>query len=182
MNLKYIFSLVFTFLSLLCKSQNLSDAAISIINLDIIYYGGYKQISYPSGDVEPNTGVCSDVVIRALRITGIDLQKEIHEDMSQNFHLYPNNWGLKKPDKNIDHRRVYNQMKYFERKGFSKPISNNSEDYLPGDIVAWNLGGGLTHIGIVVDRMSLDKKRNLIVHKSLMKKRDGRDSNPRPPA
>ena len=78
--------------------------------------------------------------------------------------MYPNNWGLYKPDKNIDHRRVYNQMKYFERKGFSVPISNKSEEYLPGDIVAWDLGGGLTHIGIVIDRISNYSDRYLIVH------------------
>ena len=164
MNLKYILVLILTVLSPFCRSQTLSDAAISIIDPSIEYDGAYKTISYPGGDVQPNTGVCTDVVIRSLRKIGIDLQKEIHEDMSQNFNLYPNNWGLSKPDKNIDHRRVYNQMKYFERKGFSVPISNKSEEYLPGDIVAWDLGGGLTHIGIVIDRISNYSDRYLIVH------------------
>ena len=84
--------------------------------------------------------------------------------MTQNFSLYPNNWGLNKPDKNIDHRRVYNQMKYFDRKGFSLPISNRSENYQPGDIVAWDLGGGLTHIGVVIDSISNYSDRYLIVH------------------
>ena len=144
--------------------SNISEAAISIVDPNIVYQGGDKQISYPGGDVDPNTGVCTDVVIRSLRKLGLDFQKEIHEDMSQNFNLYPNNWGLSKPDKNIDHRRVYNQMKYFERIGISIPISNNSKDYKPGDIVSWYLGGGLTHIGIVVDKLSFDGKRNLIVH------------------
>ena len=81
-----------------------------------------------------------------------------------NFDLYPNNWGLSKPDKNIDHRRVYNQMKYFERQGLNLVISTDAEDFLPGDIVAWYLGSGLTHIGIVIDRRSSDNKRNLVVH------------------
>ena len=144
--------------------KKISNAAISIIDSNIIYEGGYKQISYPNGDVDPSTGVCTDVVIRSLRKLGLDLQKEIYEDMSENFHLYPKNWGLTKPDKNIDHRRVYNQMKYFERKDMSIPITDSPEDYLSGDIVAYDLGGGLTHIGIVIDRVSLDGKRNLIVH------------------
>ena len=144
--------------------KKISNAAISIIDSNIIYKGGYKQISYPNGDVDPSTGVCTDVVIRSLRKLGLDLQKEIYEDMSENFHLYPKNWGLTKPDKNIDHRRVYNQMKYFERKDMSIPITDSPEDYLSGDIVAYDLGGGLTHIGIVIDRVSLDGKRNLIVH------------------
>ena len=164
MNLKYILVVILSVLSPLCRSQTLSDAAISIIDPSIEYDGAYKTISYPGGDVQPNTGVCTDVVIRSLRKIGIDLQKEIHEDMSQNFNLYPNNWGLSKPDKNIDHRRVYNQMKYFEREGLNLFISSDAEDFLPGDIVAWYLGSGLTHIGIVIDRRSSDNKRNLVVH------------------
>ena len=144
--------------------SSISDAAISIIDPTIYYNGAYQQITYPGGDVDPKIGVCTDVVIRTFRKLGLDLQKEIHEDMAQNFSLYPNNWGLNKPDKNIDHRRVYNQMKYFERKGFSLPISNRSENYQPGDIVAWDLGGGLTHIGVVIDRLSNYSDRYLIVH------------------
>ena len=144
--------------------SSISDAAISIIDPAIYYNGAYQQISYPGGDVDPKIGVCTDVVIRTLRKLGLDLQKEIHEDMTQHFSLYPNIWGLNKPDKNIDHRRVYNQMKYFERKGFSLPISDNSENYEPGDIVAWDFGSGFTHIGIVIDRISNYSARYLIVH------------------
>ncbi|PKP37888.1 MAG: DUF1287 domain-containing protein, partial [Bacteroidetes bacterium HGW-Bacteroidetes-15] len=112
----------------------------------------------------PSRGVCTDVIVRAYRVLGIDLQKEVHEDMSLNFNLYPKNWGLSKPDKNIDHRRVPNLMVYFARQGEELSITNNPENYLPGDIVAWDLGGGLTHIGIVINKRSVDSKRNLIVH------------------
>jgi uncharacterized protein YijF (DUF1287 family) len=103
-------------------------------------------------------------VIRAYRNLGIDLQKEVHEDMKENFSAYPKNWGLKTTDKNIDHRRVPNLMKFFERHNAKVTITANSVDYKPGDLVCWNLSGGITHIGIVVDKKSNDGKRNLIVH------------------
>lgn len=156
--------LIIVFSQNLITPKKISDAAISIIDHNIVYDGKYTQISYPGGDVDSGIGVCSDVVIRSLRKLGLDLQKEIHEDMNQNFESYPSNWGLSKPDKNIDHRRVYNQMRYFERKGYGLTISENPQDYKPGDIVAWYLGSGLTHIGIVIDKLTPDKKRNLIVH------------------
>jgi uncharacterized protein YijF (DUF1287 family) len=92
------------------------------------------------------------------------LQKEVHEDMLKHFELYPKQWGLKKTDTNIDHRRVLNLMKFFSRVGTVKPITLNTEDYIPGDIVCWNLSGGITHIGIVVNKKSADNKRYLIVH------------------
>lgn len=130
----------------------------------VIYDPSYYSIDYPNGDVPLGRGVCSDVVIRAYRLVGIDLQKEIHEDMKSHFKLYPQKWGLSKPDSNIDHRRVPNLMKYFTRFGITKPISLDSNDYQPGDIVCWDLGGGITHIGIVSDKKSSDKKRYLIVH------------------
>ena len=95
---------------------------------------------------------------------GVDLQKEVHEDMKANFSVYPKIWGLKSTDKNIDHRRVPNLMTFFKRKGAEKPITNLAKDYLPGDVVCWNLGGALTHLGIVVNKKSKDGKRNLIVH------------------
>ena len=156
--------IIFIFFQTSISGLKISEAAISIIDPTIQYNGDYQQISYPGGDVDTKIGVCTDVVIRTLRKLGLDLQKEIHEDMTQHFSLYPNNWGLNMPDKNIDHRRVYNQMRYFKRKGLSIPISNKSENYLPGDIVAWDLGGGLTHIGVVIDRISNYSGRNLIVH------------------
>ena len=122
------------------------------------------SIKYPNGDVPSDRGVCTDVVIRAYRNLGIDLQKEVHEDMKENFSAYPKNWGLKTTDKNIDHRRVPNLMKFFERHNAKLSITDNSIDYKPGDLVCWNLGGAITHIGIVVDKKSNDGKRNLIVH------------------
>ena len=116
-----------------------SDAAITLTKQTVEYDPQYFSISYPNGDVPAGKGVCTDVVIRAYRKVGIDLQKEVHEDMKANFSLYPKNWGLKTTDKNIDHRRVPNLMKYFSRFGTVKPITSNAADYKPGDIVAWNL-------------------------------------------
>ena len=131
---------------------------------NVIYDPSYFSIDYPNGDVPEGKGVCTDVIIRAYRKLGIDLQKEVHEDMKANFGLYPNHWGLTRTDKNIDHRRVPNLMKYFERHGTIKNKSQNAVDYETGDIVAWDLGGGTTHIGIVIDQRSADNKRPLIVH------------------
>lgn len=144
--------------------NKLSDAALLLINQKVEYDPQYFSIPYPNGDVPAGKGVCTDVVIRAYRKLGIDLQKEVHEDMKANFGLYPKNWGLKTTDKNIDHRRVPNLMKFFSRFGTEKPITTNASDYAPGDIVAWNLTGSVTHIGIVVDKKSPDGKRYMIVH------------------
>ncbi|MEO2148058.1 MAG: DUF1287 domain-containing protein [Flavobacteriaceae bacterium] len=146
------------------ESSEISDAAIEIIDPNIDYVPGWVEISYPNGDVDPTTGVCTDLVIRTLRKLGFDLQKEIHIDMKNNFNLYPRYWDDDNPDRNIDHRRVYNQMRYFKRMGNEIEITENPEDYIPGDIVAWNLGGNITHIGVVVDRKSSDGVRNMIVH------------------
>jgi uncharacterized protein YijF (DUF1287 family) len=104
------------------------------------------------------------VVIRAYRKHGIDLQRLVHEDMRKNFSIYPQKWGLKGPDKNIDHRRVPNLMKYFERFGEVLPKSEVKSDYQPGELICWNLGGGLTHIGMVSSRRAADGKSHLIVH------------------
>lgn len=147
-------------------NYTLSDAAIALTNNRVHYDPSYFSIPYPNGDVPADKGVCTDVVIRAYRKLGIDLQKEVHEDMKQNFALYPNKWGLTKPDRNIDHRRVPNLMTFFSRFGTMKTISTNPDDYEPGDIVAWNLGGNLTHIGIVINQKSDDDddERYLIVH------------------
>lgn len=144
--------------------NKLSDAALRLINHKVEYDPQYFSIPYPNGDVPAGKGVCTDVVIRAYRKLGIDLQKEVHEDMKANFGLYPKNWGLKTTDKNIDHRRVPNLMKFFSRFGTEKPITTNAGDYAPGDIVAWNLTGSVTHIGIVVNKKSPDGKRYMIVH------------------
>jgi len=145
-------------------AENLSEAAIRLTLQEVVYDPGYYSIQYPGGDVPAGRGVCSDVLVRAYRELGIDLQKEVHEDMKANFDLYPSIWGLTRPDPNIDHRRVPNLMKFFERVGTSKPLSEKPEDYLPGDIVCWNLGGAVTHIGIVVNRRSVHGNRPLVVH------------------
>jgi uncharacterized protein YijF (DUF1287 family) len=163
--------LIILFLTInLCFAQTsteqieLSDSALELTKQDVIYDPSYFSIDYPNGDVPSGKGVCTDVVIRAYRKIGIDLQKEVHIDMKSDFSSYPKIWGLKTTDKNIDHRRVPNLMTFFKRKGAEKNISQSGEDYFPGDIVCWNLGGAITHIGIVVYKKSKDGKRNLIVH------------------
>lgn len=145
--------------------QQLADAAKAIIDSTVIYDPAYTKIAYPNGDVEKSIGVCTDVVIRAYRQLGIDLQKELHEDIKANFSKYPSKkiWGLKYPDKNIDHRRVPNLQVFFSRKGEVLAITKNALDYQPGDIVTWDLGRGITHIGIVIDKKS-SQNTPLIVH------------------
>lgn len=143
-------------------ADRLASAAKMLTQQQVTYDPSYFQIAYPNGDVPADKGVCTDVVIRAYRQLGIDLQKEVHEDMRANFAVYPQNWGLKTTDKNIDHRRVPNLMTFFSRKGVSLPISTASADYKAGDVVAWNLGRGLTHIGIVV--FAPDSKKPMVVH------------------
>lgn len=145
-------------------NTKLSDAALELTKQKVVYDASYFKISYPNGDVPANKGVCTDVIIRAYRKVGDDLQKEVHEDMRANFKKYPKIWGLKKTDTNIDHRRVPNLMKFFSRLGIEKEITDSAEDYAPGDIVCWNLGGAITHIGIVVNKKSNDGKRFQIVH------------------
>jgi hypothetical protein len=131
--------------------DKLVEAAIERTTQRVRYDPAYVRIPYPGGDVPADTGVCSDEVIRSYRKLGVDLQREVHEDMARNFRLYPKKWGLNKPDTNIDHRRVPNLMLFFERQGASLPVTERASDYRPGDIVTWDLGGGLTHIGIVVN-------------------------------
>jgi len=130
------------------------------------YNGAYKKLSYPNGDVDISTGVCTDVVIRAFRSIHIDLQKEIHQDMSRHFHKYPRKWGLKSTDRNIDHRRVPNMETYFTRKGYKIPIGTNTdiEHYQPGDLVVWRINETLTHIGIVSDEIVPGTSRYFIIH------------------
>ncbi|WP_419034541.1 DUF1287 domain-containing protein [Dysgonomonas gadei] len=144
--------------------KRLSVAAIELTKDKVIYDPRYYSIPYPNGDVPSDKGVCTDVIVRAYRKLGIDLQQKIHVDMKANFSKYPKKWGLKGTDKNIDHRRVPNQAMYFSRFGTILKVSDKGSDYSPGDIVTWDLGGGITHIGIVTDRMSSDGKRPLIVH------------------
>lgn len=144
--------------------QQLADSSLTLVNSQIVYDGSYFSIAYPNGDVPQNIGVCTDVVIRLYRKMGIDLQELVHEDMRQNFSLYPKTWGLKVPDKNIDHRRVPNLMTFFSRKGTTLTLSSRSQDYLPGDIVCWKLSNGLTHIGVISSQKSADKQRYLMLH------------------
>lgn len=149
--------------------QKLVVQAINQTKIKVTYVPAYVQIKYPNGDVPANTGVCTDLVIRAYRGVGIDLQKEVHEDMLKNFKNYPKLWNLKSPDSNIDHRRVPNLMTYFKTKKAGIIISDKAEDYKPGDLVTWNLQGkkvvsGITHIGIVTDQKTADGKRYLIAH------------------
>ncbi len=144
--------------------DQLADSALSLTKQKVSYDSRYFSIDYPNGDIPKGKGVCTDVIIRAYRKMGVDLQKVVHEDMSKNFDKYPNYWGLGHPDTNIDHRRVLNLMTFFSRFGVEKVISDKSQDFRPGDIVCWNLGAGITHIGIVSHKKSLDKSRYLIVH------------------
>lgn len=144
--------------------QKLADSTFLLTKQKVIYDPAYFSIAYPMGDVPANKGVCTDVVVRAYRKFGIDLQQLVHEDMRENFALYPQKWSLSRPDKNIDHRRVPNLMYFFERHGTVLKITNDPNHYLPGDIVCWNLKGSITHIGIVSTKKSLDGKRYQIIH------------------
>jgi uncharacterized protein YijF (DUF1287 family) len=146
--------------------RRLVAAAIERTHQSVRYVSAYVRIPYPGGDVPADTGVCTDEIIRSYRAVGVDLQKEVHEDMLLNFASYPNKrrWLLANPDSNIDHRRVPNLMVFFQRKGETLPITSRAEDYSPGDLVTWDLGGGVPHIGIVVDQKSRWGGRYMIVH------------------
>lgn len=166
---KYATIFILLFCVFMSKAQNqfaqkLSNAAVNLTKTKVSYDPAYFVIPYPNGDIPADKGVCTDVIIRAYRKLGIDLQKEVHEDMEKNFSKYPKTWGLKKPDTNIDHRRVPNLRVFFAKFGKSKSIESKPELYVPGDIVTWLLPGNLTHIGIVVNKKSADGKRYLIAH------------------
>ncbi len=124
----------------------------------------YDGSAYPMGDVPSDRGVCTDLIVRAYRALGIDLQVLVHEDMREHFELYPKSWGLRKPDRNIDHRRVPNLQRFLERAGASKRVTNVPEDYAAGDLVTWMLPGNLPHIGIVSDKKMSDGRRPRIIH------------------
>jgi uncharacterized protein YijF (DUF1287 family) len=144
--------------------QSLIDAALEQTRHTVRYDGSYRVMGYPGGDVPEDIGVCTDVIVRAYRALGIDLQQAVHEDMTRAFSQYPNRWGLKRPDPNIDHRRVPNLETYFRRKGAALRVSADPNVYFPGDLVTWMLPGNLPHIGIVVDQRSADGNRALVVH------------------
>lgn len=144
--------------------KQLVESAIDQTRVTTGYDPSYVGIDYPGGDVPLETGVCSDVVVRAFRKAGIDLQKVIHDDMARAWSVYPRKWGASRPDPNIDHRRVLNLMIYFGRQGKTLPVTTDREDYLPGDIVTWDLSSGVEHIGIVVNTWSESTKGYKIVH------------------
>jgi uncharacterized protein YijF (DUF1287 family) len=146
--------------------DKLVAAAIERTQHSVKYVSAYVHLDYPGGDVPADTGVCSDEVIRAYRGVGVDLQKEVHEDMVKNWADYPPKakWHQPHPDSSIDHRRVPNLMNFFSRKGESLAVSLRTEDYSPGDIVTWDLGGDVPHIGMVVNVKSAEGGRFLIVH------------------
>lgn len=132
-------------------ATRLAAAAVACTHQTVRYDPAYVAIPYPGGDVPADTGVCTDVVIRSYRQLGIDLQRLVHEDMRAHFSHYPRLWGLKKPDPNIDHRRVPNLQTFFSRHGSALEPSDRATDYLPGDLVAWDLNGrGLWHIGVII--------------------------------
>jgi uncharacterized protein len=139
-------------------------AAHAQIGVTVRYAPTYVRLDYPGGDLPVDRGVCSDVLVRALRAVGVDLQVAVHRDMLAHFSAYPRYWGLVRPDANIDHRRVPNLERYFERAGKSLPLSRDPADFVAGDFVSWRLDGGQPHIGIVSDRRSADGQRPLIVH------------------
>ena len=147
-------------------TQRLVAAAVERTHHTVRYDPAYVRIPYPGGDVPAGTGVCTDEIIRIYRAVGVDLQKEVHEDMQANFSKYPNQqrWQETHTDANIDHRRVPNLMVFFSRKGETLPANTNLADYSPGDLVTWDLGGNVPHIGMVVDRKSPQSGRFLIVH------------------
>jgi uncharacterized protein YijF (DUF1287 family) len=138
------------------------EGAYQQVGITTIYDSGYRRIAFPGGDVPIERGVCSDVLVRAYRHAGLDLQLLVNRDMSANFQTYPRLWGLSKPDSNIDHRRVPNLAAFFRRHGQSLPVSARVSDYHAGDIVMWRLASGVPHIGLVADR--LQNGRPLVIH------------------
>lgn len=146
--------------------KKLVAAAEERTNHTVRYDPAYVRIPYPGGDVPADTGVCTDEVIRSYRAVGVDLQKEVHEDMAKNRSAYPQKWRTpaSRTDTNIDHRRVPNLMVFFRRKGETLEITDRAADYLPGDLVSWDLGREVPHIAIVVDEKSAEGGRHLIVH------------------
>ncbi len=160
--------LLYSILLILCQPDTISAgihdslalAARSQVGVTTIYAPGYVALEYPGGDLPMERGVCADVIVRAFRAIGVDLQKEIHEDMKTHFGAYPNLWNLRAPDHNIDHRRVANLMTFFKRGGKTIPIDSA---YLPGDVVAWRLSSGLLHIGIVSNEKA-SGSRYLMIH------------------
>ena len=148
-------------------ADRLVAAALEQTRSSVIYDGAYRRISYPGGDVPETVGVCTDVVIRAYRKLGVDLQVKVHEDMKRAFGSYPRLWGLARPDPNIDHRRVPNLQTFLKRAGAQLSASPDASAYRSGDLVTWMLPGNLPHIGIVATGRS-SAGAPLVVHLSLI--------------
>ena len=144
-------------------ADRLVDAAVAQTRSTVTYDGSYRRIAYPGGDVPESIGVCTDVVIRAYRRVGIDLQVRVHEDMKRAFRSYPQLWGMSGPDPNIDHRRVPNLQAFFRRAGAELPVTREAGAYRAGDVVTWMLPGNLPHVGMVAAQMS-GSGRPLVVH------------------
>lgn len=144
--------------------EKVNAGALEQITYTTSYDPAYVKLAYPNGDVPRERGVCADVVVRAFRQGGVDLQKELHEDMTAHFAKYPAKWGAKKPDRNIDHRRVANLMTWLDRRGKSLPLGQQARAYQPGDVVAWELPSGLLHIGLVSKIAVAGTDRYAIVH------------------
>ena len=145
-------------------ADRVATAALAQVGVTIRYAPEYVRLDFPGGDLPLDRGVCTDVVIRALRAVGVDLQLDVHRDMQAHFSAYPRDWGLSRADANIDHRRVPNLERYFRRRGMALPLGSEADRFLAGDLVSWRLDGGLPHIGVVSDRRSADGRRPLIVH------------------
>jgi uncharacterized protein len=165
--MKYLITITLLLLSLQAQANNpqiVKDARTQI-GVTKTYDPAYVRLPFPNGDVPMDRGVCSDVVIRALRKQSVDLQQKVNQDMRANFSVYPKIWGLRKADSNIDHRRVPNLETFFRRQNKEIKTTGQAQHYQPGDVVSWDLNGrGLTHIGIVSDRKSADGKRYLVIH------------------
>lgn len=142
--------------------EKIVEAARKQVGVTIGYDPAYVSLEYPGGDVARKSGVCTDVVIRALRdALGKDLQKLVHDDMKTAFPQYPKIWGLKRPDRNIDHRRVPNLKKFFTRKHQTIPLAE--KDYRPGDIITCTVPPHLPHIMIVSDKKN-QEDLPLVIH------------------
>ncbi len=146
--------------------EKLAEAALERTKHSVRYDGSYRAIAYPGGDVPEDIGVCTDVVVRAYRAMGVDLQKRVHEDIKQHFEAYPSKkiWGMSKPDSNIDHRRVPNLQTFFERHGQFLGSNGDPVDFRAGDLVTWMLPGNLPHIAIVSSKIDKVSGEPLIVH------------------
>lgn len=169
--LQYSIKIALISVSTLFWSAQIPDSVTRILE-NCVYQTGktkyydpqYQALRYPMGDVDISRGVCTDVLVRAFRAAGVDFQRLIHEDMKDHFSEYPQKWGLKKPDRNIDHRRVPNIVTYLKRTGRELAISDQAQDYQPGDLVTWKIPGNLDHIGIVSNVLVEGTNRYGIFH------------------